>query len=294
MTRALEVTVLGAGRMGAAIAEVLAGNGVNVRIWNRTAERAHALAGERLTPYEDLDAAVKGVDAVVSILADGAAVRATVPGALDLLPAEAVLIEASTIDVPVMTDLARGAPDRVVSCAVSGTPAVVRGGQAGVLISGAEPAKAKAVPVLEAFAARTVDVGPRVEDAKLVKIGINAVLAGTMELLAESVVLLEAGGVSREVFGRALAGSVLGSAFSAYKLAALDRRDYTATFATRDLRKDVGLALAQGAASGVVLPLARELAGLLDESVELGWGELDFLSLVPRLQRACGLIGDVG
>jgi 3-hydroxyisobutyrate dehydrogenase-like beta-hydroxyacid dehydrogenase len=136
-------------------------------------------------------------------------------------------------------------------------------------------------------------VGANVADAKLVKIGINAVLAGTMELLAESVVLLEAGGVDREVFGRALAGSVLGSAFSAYKLAALEKRDYAATFATRDLRKDVGLALAQGAASGVGLPLAQELAGLLDDAIELGWGDLDFLSLVPRLQTACGLGCDV-
>ncbi len=289
MTPALEVAVLGAGRMGAAIAEMLAGSGLNVRIWNRTAERAHALRAERLTPYEDLATAVKGVDAVISILADGAAVRATVPGAVGMLPADAVLIEASTIDVPTMAGLARAAPDRVVSCAVSGTPAVVRNRQAGVLISGADQAKARALPVLEAFAARTVDVGTRAEDAKLVKIGINAVLAGTMELLAESVVLLEAGGVDREAFGRALAGSVLNSAFSAYKLAALENRDYTPTFATRDLRKDVGLALAQGTASGVPLPLAQDLAGLLDEAIDLGWGDLDFLSLVPRLQTACGL-----
>jgi 2-hydroxy-3-oxopropionate reductase len=195
--------------------------------------------------------------------------------------------------VPTMVDVSRGSEDRVVSCAVSGTPGVVLGGKAGVLISGTPVAKARAAPVLDAFAARTVDVGDRVQDAKLVKIGINAVLAGTMELLAESVVLLEAGGVDREVFGRALAGSVLGSAFSAYKLAALEKRDYTATFATRDLRKDVGLALAQGAATGVGLPLAQQLAGLLDETVALGWGDLDFLSLVARLQRACGLSCDV-
>jgi 3-hydroxyisobutyrate dehydrogenase len=287
------IAVLGAGRMGSAIVEMLARSGAWIRVWNRTHARAAALRGERVFPVEEVADAVRGADAVISILSAGPAVRATLSGIAGLFSVHAVLIEASTIDVATMAEVAEGLDGRVVSCAVSGTPAVILAGQASVLVSGRETAKEKAAPFLSAFAARTVDVGTRVEDAKLVKIGLNAVLAGTMELLAESAVLLEAGGVSRDVFTSALAGSVLSSTFSGYKLAALAKRDYTPTFATRDLRKDVSLALSQGSSTGVTLPFAQELLGLLDNSIERGWGDVDFLSLVPRLQAACGLTCDL-
>ena len=282
------VAVLGVGKMGAAIAQVLADSGTTVRLWNRAPARAEALRGERLIPVVDQAEALDGVDAAISTLIDGNAVLSALDGIGRRLPPDALLIEASTIDPAAMAHIARGLEDRAVSCAVSGTPGVVLAGQAGVLVSGDPDAKARAAPVLAGFAARSADVGPRVEDAKLVKIGINAVLAGTMELLAESVVLLEAAGVDRTVFEAALSSSVLGSTFSGYKLAALARRDYAPTFATRDLRKDVGLALAEAAAGGVTLPFAERLAGLLDESIARGWGDLDFLSLVARMQLASG------
>jgi 3-hydroxyisobutyrate dehydrogenase-like beta-hydroxyacid dehydrogenase len=118
-------------------------------------------------------------------------------------------------------------------------------------------------------------------------------LAGTMELLAESAVLLEASGVPREVFSKAVAGSVLSSVFTGYKLEALVRRDYQVTFATRDLRKDIGLALDQGDTVRVDLPFAEVLADLLDEVVDYGWGDLDFLSLTARLQIENGIASDL-
>jgi 3-hydroxyisobutyrate dehydrogenase-like beta-hydroxyacid dehydrogenase len=287
------ITVIGAGRMGAAIARTLAANGAVVRVWNRTYSRAAALAAERLTPVVDLAEAVRGADAVVSLLSAGPAVRATVGVLGHHLAKHTVVIEASTIDPITMADVAGTLTVPVLSCAVSGTPAVVTAGNASVMVSGTEEARSLAGPFLTLFAARVVEVGDRVEDAKLVKIGINAVLAGTMELLAESAVLLEAGGVDRAVFADALAGSVLASTFSGYKLAALVQRDYTPTFATRDLRKDVALALSQGQASGVELPFAERLLGLLEETIAYGWGDVDFLSVAARLQVSNGLRCDL-
>jgi 3-hydroxyisobutyrate dehydrogenase-like beta-hydroxyacid dehydrogenase len=291
--RTQTVALLGAGRMGAAIARMLADSGTRVRVWNRTPARAEALRSELISPALSAADAIAGADAVISILADGAAVRSALDGVVAALPRGAVLIEASTIDPLTMAEVSHPARNQVVSCAVSGTPAVVLAGNAAVLVSGSRDVKRRAEPFLRAFAARVVDVGPRVEDAKLVKIGINAMLAGTMELLAESAVLLEASGVPRDVFREALAGSVLNSAFTGYKLDALARRDYGATFGTRDLRKDIGLAISQGDAAGVDLPFAELLADLLDEAVDYGWGDLDFLSLVPRLQIESGVNSDL-
>ena len=39
--------------------------------------------------------------------------------------------------------------------------------------------------------------------------------------------------------------------------------------------------------------LARRLIELLDDTIARGWGELDFLALVPRLQAESGIAGDL-
>jgi 3-hydroxyisobutyrate dehydrogenase len=287
------ITILGAGRMGTAIAGQLAAAGVDVRIWNRTPQRATALAAERIQPFASLPDAVRGASVVISILSDGRAVRETLGAAAEALDPGAVVVEASTIDPATMAEVAGRVPVPVLSCAVSGTPAVVSRGSAAVLVSGPEEARSRAAASLQLFAAHVVEVGNRVEDAKLVKIGLNAVLAGTMELLAESTVMLEAGGVGRATFADALAGSVLASTYTGYKLKALCDRDYTPTFATRDLRKDVALAVSEAARNNIDLPFARRLVDLLDETIDRGWGDLDFLALVPRLQAANNQAGDL-
>ncbi|MEU1598552.1 NAD(P)-dependent oxidoreductase [Streptomyces sp. NPDC005708] len=287
------VALLGAGRMGSAIARRLAANGVQVRVWNRTYSRAAALAGDGISSFESLADAVDGADTVISILSAGPAVREALGAVAEHLEDSTVVVEASTIDAATMAEVAALLPVPVLSAAVSGTPGVVSAGNAGLLVSGDEKARSRSAEVLGLFAARVVPVGSRVEDAKLVKIAINAVLAGTMELLAESTVLLEASGVDRTTFADALGGSVLASTYSTYKLEALVERNYDATFATRDLRKDVALALAQADEGNVELPIAGRVLELLDDAIGRGWGELDFLALVPRLQAASGISPDL-
>lgn len=288
------VAVIGAGKMGAAVVRVLAEAKAEVRVWNRSPERAKALMAERVTACTSPEEAVHEADVVISLLSNGAAVTDVMMGIGGALQRDAVLVEASTIDPSVMVSLAEAVGvERVVSAAVSGTPGVLMAGKASVLMSGPAEAQAKAREVLSLFAASTVDLGMPVANAKLVKIGINAVLAGTMELLGESVVLLEASGVDRDTFAQALAGSVLGSTYSGYKLSALAAHDYQPTFSTKDMRKDVALALDRAKATGVELPFAARLAELLDECVAAGWADLDFLSLVPRLQLAAGQPSDL-
>lgn len=285
------VAVLGAGRMGAAIIEVLASRGHAVRVWNRSPTKARLLEGDRVVAVDSTADAVAGCRVVISMLADDAAVSETLAG-LDLPPA-AVLVEASTVGPHTVAQIDERAPGRLVGAAVSGTPAVVRAGRAGILFSGPEPAKAIAAPLLRDIAAQVVDLGPEPAAAKLAKLGLNAVLAGTSELLAETVVLMESGGLPREAFAQALESSVLASPFVEYKMEAALRRDYEATFSTQGLAKDLHLVLAQAARRGLDLPLLGHTRELVDDAVSRDLGEKDFLSLLPRLQAANDLPSDI-
>ena len=72
----MRVAVLGTGIMGAPMARNLRAAGHEVSAWNRSAEKAEALAGDGVEPAADIGEAVRGADVVITMLADGDAVEA--------------------------------------------------------------------------------------------------------------------------------------------------------------------------------------------------------------------------
>ncbi|RAG82410.1 hypothetical protein DN069_27445 [Streptacidiphilus pinicola] len=61
-----DIAVIGCGLMGSALARAFAGGGLRVAAWNRTPERAEALAGGGITPVMDVDQAVRSSRLVVA------------------------------------------------------------------------------------------------------------------------------------------------------------------------------------------------------------------------------------
>ena len=104
---------------------------------------------------------------------------------------------------------------------------------------------------------------------------------------------VEAAGVERAAFLDALDGTVMASRFVSYKGAALRQRDYAATFRTADMRKDLDLAVSLGAAARIPLPVASAVLGRLDQAVDAGYADDDFLSLVCMQQVASGRPADL-
>jgi 3-hydroxyisobutyrate dehydrogenase-like beta-hydroxyacid dehydrogenase len=86
-----------------------------------------------------------------------------------------------------------------------------------------------------------------------------------------------------------MGGSAAGSPFVKYKTAALVADDYTSTFTTRLMYKD--LTLLEEAAHEVAapLPLAALMRPLVEGCIALGMGDDDFIALLPRLRREAGL-----
>jgi 3-hydroxyisobutyrate dehydrogenase-like beta-hydroxyacid dehydrogenase len=156
-----------------------------------------------------------------------------------------------------------------------------------VVVSGDEDDCAATEPLLR-------DIGPQVfsvgdgEAARIVKLGLNLMIAGTAELLAESLTLAEAHGVQRDKMLQILGASAAGSPFVKFKTGPLLVDDYTSTFSTRLMRKDLDLILDSAAAGGVPLPLAAHVRQLLQACISTGLGDLDFMALLIRLKREAG------
>ena len=289
----MKVSVLGLGRMGTAIAERLIDAGHEVGVWNRTSGKAASLvasgAVELAAPGEAWEA-----DVVITMLSDSAALTGLTLGPDGLANSPRgrakFLVDMSTVSPESsrqVADCAATQGIRYLRAPVSGNPGVVRAGNLTIVASGTDDDYTAMKDLL-------TDIGPNVylvgggESARVVKLALNLVIAGTAQLLSESVTLAEAHGVERATLLEIIAASAVGSPFVKYKTAPLLAEDYTSTFSTRLMRKDLDLILDSAAAGGVPLPVTAVVHQLLQACISTGLGELDFMSLLIRLKREAG------
>lgn len=286
------VALLGTGKMGAALVDRWTESGRPVVVWNRSTSSAEALVREGVTAAPTIADAVRGRSVVVTSLTDGPALVSVLldQGGVASLDDGATLVDLSTVDVASSEAIAAAAHAHgvhYVRGAVSGSPIVVRSGAASLLLSGPAEALDAARQVLVEVAPSHHVLGDG-EQARVVKIAVNSMLGATMQLLAESTVLVEAAGVDRDAFLDALDGTVMASRFVTYKGAALRAHDYTATFRTADMRKDLDLAVSLGEQGSIPLPVASAVLARLEEAVAAGYADDDFLALVCVQQAAAG------
>jgi 3-hydroxyisobutyrate dehydrogenase-like beta-hydroxyacid dehydrogenase len=289
----VKVSVVGLGQMGKAIAERLVDAGHSVSVWNRTAGKATDLVEKGATELTSLHEAWTS-EVCITMVADSAALTEVTlgPGGLALadIGHGKFLIDMSTVSPESSSQVAKAAAAngiKFLRAPVSGNPGVVRAGNLTVVVSGDQPDCVAMEDLLR-------DIGPHVfragdgETARIVKLALNLMIAGTAELLAEALVLAEAHDVDRVKMLQIVGASAVGSPFVKYKTGPLLADDYTSTFSTRLMRKDLDLILESAAAGGAPLPLTANVQQLLQACVSTGLGELDFTSLLIRLKREAG------
>jgi 3-hydroxyisobutyrate dehydrogenase-like beta-hydroxyacid dehydrogenase len=279
--------VIGLGNMGAAVAERLLAAGYDLRVHNRSRAKAEPLAARGAAVAETAGELAAAVDVVVTSLPDDDALEAVAAEVLAAARPGAVLADLSTVSPGASARVASAAEEASVlylRAPVSGNPSVVRAGNLAFIVSGPRAALEQAEPVLLAIGPTVHHVGDG-EQARIVKLAINLVIAGLAELMAEALVLGEASGVPREALLRTMGDSAAGAPFVKYKTEPILRDDYSATFTTTLMEKDLDLVLDAAGAAGVRLPLASAIKGLVRSAVEAGYGDDDFMALFPHLRE---------
>jgi 3-hydroxyisobutyrate dehydrogenase-like beta-hydroxyacid dehydrogenase len=227
-------------------------------------------------------------DVVLTSLSDDDALEAVAASVAAAARPGTVLADLSTVSPGAsarVAELAEGASLLYLRAPVSGNPGVVRAGNLRFIVSGPHAALEKAEPVLLAIGPAIHEVGDG-EQARIVKLAINLVIGGLAQLMAEALVLGEASGVSRAALLETMGDSAAGAPFVKYKTEPLLRDDYSATFTTRLMEKDVDLVLEAADTAGVRLPLAGEIKALIRSAIEAGYGDDDFMALFLHLRSA--------
>lgn len=288
----MRVAVVGTGRMGGAMATRLRAHGVTVTLFNRTADRAAAIAartGADVAPTAREAAA--GADVVLVSLADDAAVEAACTGPDGLvagLRPGTVVVDTSTIDPRTALrtgDLVRGAGAAHLDAPVSGSVPVVERGELTVLAGGGAEDLERARPVLDHLATTVVHVGPAGTGATI-KLAVNGVVHALNLALSEALVVAEAAGVDRATAYGVFAASVVGGPFVRYKQAAFLDPDGVPPAFTLDLvGKDLDLLLALAARGGVPTPQASANRAAVADAVAAGYGPHDMAAMAGYLRR---------
>lgn len=290
----LIAAVLGTGRMGSAIAERLAGQGIAVVVYNRTPKRATALA-ERIratvaaTPAE----AASRADVVISMVADDAAVRALFDGpdgVLSGIHAGAVAVDMSTVLPDTIRSVAADVRARgagILDAPVSGSVASTLAGELTIMAGGDAVDLERARPVLERLARHVFHLGALGTGAAM-KLAVNTLIFGLNGAVAEGLVLAERNGIDRALAYDVFAASAAGAPFVGYKRAAFVDPDGTpVAFSLALAEKDLRLIGELADASGTAMPQAATNLELI-RAAERSVGEDADLSMVARHLREEG------
>jgi 3-hydroxyisobutyrate dehydrogenase-like beta-hydroxyacid dehydrogenase len=176
----------------------------------------------------------------------------------------------------------------LLAAPVSGNPKVARAGKLTLAVSGPRDAFERARPYLEMLGRGVTYVGEG-EAARLVKICHNLILGVVAQVLAETTVLAEKGGIKRADYLAFINDSVMGSTFSRYKTPAFVNLDFTPTFTGHLLRKDLELGFEAADQLKVPLPLSALTHTIVVELIEKGLGDQDFATLLELEAQAAGL-----
>jgi 3-hydroxyisobutyrate dehydrogenase-like beta-hydroxyacid dehydrogenase len=280
--------LIGLGNMGTAIAERLLDGGYELVIYSRTRSKADALEARGAAVADTVGELAERADVVLTSLPNDEAFEAVAGDILAAARPGTVLADLSTVSSTVsarVASLADAASVRYLRAPVSGNPTVVRAGNLTFIVSGSQETLEAVEPVLHAVGPTIHYVGDG-EQARIVKLAINLMIAILAQSISEALVLGEASGVSRAALLEVMGSSAVGAPFVKYKTEPLLRDDYSATFTTALMEKDIDLILDAAEEAGVELPLAREMKTHLRATAEAGYADDDFIALFRYLRTA--------
>lgn len=288
----MRVGFAGLGRMGVRMAANLAAAGLNVSVWNRTAGTAQAFAAAHnaFSAANPKDLAERS-DVVITMLADDAAAETVYLGPEGLLEATGgsrVLAEMGTISVPMaerLALLAREKGRRFVDAPVSGATQAAADAKL-LIMAGAE---ATDVPDLarlfEVLGRKTVWLGKSGAGAAM-KLGVNMLIHGLNQTLAEALTLTTAAGIPKEQAYEVVENSAAAAPVLAYRKGLyLDETAHDVSFTVALARKDVGLALELASTCGVIMPQAELNHAVLKAAGSAGYDDRDMASILSFVNK---------
>jgi 3-hydroxyisobutyrate dehydrogenase len=285
---------IGAGTMGAPMAENLYRAGFPVTVYNRTRAKLTPLMEKGLATADDLAGAVADKDVIITMLSDDAAVKEVVlgdEGVLTHCRPGTVLIDMSTVSPDTAIEISQRSKENGVhtlDAPVSGSQNAAQSAQLVVLAGGDQHVFSEMSDVFAALAKASYYFGGPGSGAKA-KLVVNLLLAVTMQGISEALVLAESFGLKREQILEMMQQTVLASPFLTFKRELLSRGEFPAAFALKHMHKDLGLITEQARTRQAILPATTSVQQTYTAALNHGRGEQDMAAVFAELLHQAGL-----
>lgn len=279
---------LGLGAMGAPMAKNLHRAGLLHSVWNRSADKAQALATELgVAAPSSLPDFAKPLDVIVICVSADADVRAVIEGMAPGLQKGALVIDCSTVSA----DTARWAEGFLAARGARFLDAPVSGGVEGAqkatlaIMCGGEPATFEAArPVLAAMGKTIEHFGPA-GSGQATKATNQIMCAGIIRACAEAMAFAGAHGLPLERVVSTLGAGAGSSWYFVHRAPNMVRESYPAGFRVKLHAKDLGICRDMAARLGVHLPVVDSMLAEYAELMKQGYGDED-ISATHRLKQA--------
>ncbi len=292
-----EISFIGLGSMGLAMATNLLDAGYQLQVYNRTVEKAQPLVDKGAKLGKNPGDVVKSDGIVISMLANDQALEEVVlgkDGILDKLGSGGIHLSMSTVSPVTAHKLAQQHEQRgtdYLAAPVFGRPDAAAAKKLWISLSGNQAAKARVLPVLNLLGQGVFDFGEDVGAANIVKLAGNFMIMSAIESMAEAFTLAEKNGIDRtkvaELFSQTLFNCRV---YQNYGRMIAEEQYEPAGFKLSLGFKDITLALQTARASEMPMPIASLLHDRLLAAMAKGRGDVDWAGLSMGVSEEAGII----
>jgi 3-hydroxyisobutyrate dehydrogenase-like beta-hydroxyacid dehydrogenase len=283
------VHFLGVGKMGLPMASHLARAGHRLSVSDPSGERLALAAQAGLSQGDDHSMAQ--ADVIASSLPHDQALLAVAAEVATQARPGAIYLDTSTVSLAASAQAAALCEARGIAMlrvTVSGNNKMAEAAQLTVMASGDRAAYARAEPLLACWGPQRFYLGEG-EQARLMKLVVNLLIAQTSAMLAEGLTLGRKGGLQWQDMWRVLCASAVGSPILKAKSVQLSERDFTPTFTVEQMIKDLDLIVGAGRDVHAPLPQTAATLQLMHAAVAQGEALADYAAIIKAVERSAGL-----
>src|SRR2546427_2312306 len=282
---------IGMGHMGSHMAPRLIRAGYHLTVYDRTREKAQAIAGATVaeTPEE---AAAHSV-MVISIVTNAPALQEVMfgpNGVLGGIHAGSIIIDMSTVSPHASRRLFQAAKEKgvaMIDAAVSGSVPQVEQGSLVIFVGGEQETYQQCKPILDILGQSSFYMGPSGMGTTM-KLVVNTLLGLGMQALAEAIALGEKAGLEKGLLLDVLGQTTVLTPGQRSKLENVRQEQYPTNFALSLMHKDFSLVLSRAYDLSVSMPATAAAQQMCTAAMAKGMDE-DFSIMIQFMKELAGL-----
>jgi len=289
----MKILFIGIGKMGLPMATHLLKSGYTVNVIDLNEKQIELAKHAGLKAGQETD--YLEADWIISSMPNDEAFLKIVKHLSQTLKPGSRYIDTSTISISASSEAAKCFAEKKIQylrVAVSGNNHMAEAAQLTILSSGERALYDHASPILACWGPKVIYLGLQ-EQARLMKLVVNLMIAQTSAMLAEGLTLGRLGNLDWELMWEVITNSAVGSPIMKAKMAQLGRpiaeRDFSPTFTVTQMMKDLTLIMQAGKEYGAPLTQTQMTFDWMQEATQGGEADLDYAAIIHVLERKAGL-----